>query len=150
MSLLLEDIEASVLGFAKDIAADLVNLDVCTEVEIVNLDYHADQNELPLKDMIGIMDFSATIDDGIVTTEFMIGASSYDDPNLFRLRKMCAVILDRVLPTKRFVIYDADTGAEIGKMVVQNGTHVMPMMSDETRTGRFIAVSALSDQIATA
>lgn len=112
---------------------------------VVNFDAHSDINDLPQQDCVGIMNYALTVDDHFASIRCMIGVTTLDDTNLFRLNDLSGELLDLLLPTRRIEVVDHNTGQRIGLMSVQNGTRALPA-SGQVRPARFIAVSLLSDQ----
>ena len=133
--MILRDIHASLLRFCADFSERYPGM------AVENFDAHADESTIPKSDIVGLSGLSIALDDSFVSTKLMIGISTLDDMNLFRLMDRMDVLLDRLKPTQRLPVYDADTGIEKGWMIVENGTTLMPVGGSKARPLQYILIS---------
>lgn len=136
--MILRDIHASMLRFCSDFAA------LYPGMEVVNFDAHADETTVPKTDIIGISSLSIRTDEHLVEVKGMLGLSTLDDTNLFRLMELMDVLYDRLLPTRRIQLYDAATGVANGVLILDNGTTVLPVGGSDARPLQYVMVSMSS------
>lgn len=136
-----EHLEASLLNFCLRFADAMIAQGVTDrELEPYNFENVGSEDELEEKDLVGISNLSIEMDDHFLELELLIGISTYDDLNNFRLRKLCGYLFEELKPTNALPVVDADTGLPLGgKMLVLNGTRMMPVTGN-TRPTRFFIV----------
>ena len=133
-----ENFRSSILRFCVDFAAD-------NSLQVINWDAHADsQGELPKADLIGPAMFELQEDEGTFSVTGMIGISTVNDENLFRLTNYVGKVFELLRPGRRVTKYDALNGAELGVMTAENGTKVLPVLKTDLRPMQFIAFALAS------
>lgn len=139
-----QDTHSSLLRFAKDFSDELQNFgfDFATE----NLDAFAEPKLWPEGDLLGIKEFTFTVDDQFIQISAMLIVSTQQDKNHFKLAKVLNLGLNHLLPGKLLDVFDANSGAKRGWMVVQNGTEVAAPIESDTRSMQPIIFSLLSDR----
>lgn len=136
--MLVRNIHASILRFCSDFAE-------ANNLTVVNFDAHADDDTaLPPGDLIGMAGLSWNVDDHFVEVNVMIGISTEEDTNLFRMINLLDPLFESLLPTKRINAYNADTGDKAGNFVVENGTRAMPVGGSAARPLQFIMIGLKS------
>lgn len=135
--MLVRDLHASILRFCSDFAAE-------HNMEVVNFDSHADESTMPKADAIGMMGLSWEVDEDFLDVSVLIGISTLDDTNLFRLIEKISYLYELLLPAKKISVYDADSGEEIGLFVVKNGTRALPVGGSTSRPVQHIMVGLAS------
>lgn len=135
---MIKNIHASLLRFCSDYAASHLNL------EVVNFDSHGDETTLPDSDVIGPSTMTISVDEEICGISVLIGVSTKEDTNLFRMMEHINELFTALLPTQRIRVYNADTGEAIGWMVVTNGTRTLAPGGTSARPLQFIMVNLLS------
>lgn len=138
------DIQASLLRCAADFASDMNTLGYA--LTAINLDDYASPKEWPEGDFVGVAEFRFDVNHPFVLASVAFVISTRDDTNLMRMGDLINELLNRLLPTKVIVIYDAKTGGARGKLNVLNGTRVETVVSTESQPARPIMVSMRSDQ----
>jgi hypothetical protein len=135
---------ASLLKFCADFA-EAINVPGQDKFEPVFLDAYEDYESLPTGSLIGVAGYSIEVDEHLANITVMIGVATENDVNEFRLTAAMGKLMNRLLPTKIIVVYDAETGDVLGKMTIQNGIRTMPSSGVEGRSIKYIAIHAASD-----
>lgn len=134
-------IRDSLYAFCKTFATDMAIANpTYPAIGIYNFDAFSEQNTLPLNDFIGIRSLTVDLDMELATVSCLVGFSTNDDENLFRLEELTGLLLPRLLPNTRIPIYQSGTSTQQGWMVVSNGTSVSPVLRAVQRPLRFIAI----------
>lgn len=136
---------SSLLRFCK-VFADDRNTFGC-EIEVVNFDAYASIEDLPRKDLIGVSNYQLTVEDEAHEIEAMIGISTIEDTNNFRLADFADKLLQKLMPETIIPVVEADTGIQTGIMTVTGGTKVMAVTGSSLRPGIFIHIRALSRRL---
>lgn len=138
-----EDIWSSLFAFAKRMKDELLlispNLKIINWDAVSDLSSSPEDGGLPNQDVIGIGEVSWT-DEKTVMITAMVAVSTWSDPDLIRLTKIIGYIKDNLKVDARLTLYDADTSAPKGFMVVGDGVEVMPVMRN-TQLRPFQAVA---------
>lgn len=140
-----EHLEASLLNFCQRFG-EAMQIQLVTDqpLEPYNFENMGSENELPQHDLVGISNLSIEMDEHLLELELLIGISTYDDLNNFRLRKLVGYLFEELKPTKNLPIIHAETGEPLNaSMVVMNGTKMMPV-SGATRPARFFIVRMMA------
>jgi hypothetical protein len=130
---LVRNLHASLLKFCNDFAEE-------NNIASVYFDAHADESTLPPGDLIGMSGLSWEVDEHFLSVNVMIGISTNEDTNLFRLLGLVGSLFELVLPEKKISAYDADSGEVIGVFVVRNGTRALPVGGSSARPLQYIMV----------
>jgi hypothetical protein len=135
---LYRDLHASLLRFCSDFSTSFSD----NVPSFINFDAAGDENSLPASDIIGPLALSFELDDHLLMGTVQIGYSTWGDANLFRLVERVDTLLELLKPTCRINVYDAtgEVTSPKGFIVIQNGTHVMPVIKGDTRPIQFIAI----------
>lgn len=141
-----ENFKSSILRFCTQFATDMQAQGLASMMPI-NFDAHADINELPESDLIGPKEFGVETDQGTFVISTMIGVSTLNDTNLFRLDKIIDQLFKRLMPDEMIPLVNAETGAQMGWMKAMNGTAVLPVVQTKTRPLKFVAVSLGTDRL---
>jgi len=129
------NLHSSFLRFCADFAA-------AHNLVPVNFDAHAGVETLPNSDLIGMASLSFTEDEGLLSIKVMLGISTLNDENNFRLVKLVSELFELLRPNQRLTIYRADTDPEVvaGWMICQDGTTVLPVGGEVARPLQYVAV----------
>jgi len=111
--------------------------------QFLDWDAHANIHELPNVDLVGPTAFGFIEDDKVISVNFSLGFSTYNDLNLFRLRAIGNVLFEALRPGSRFIYYNATAAVAVSYLVVTNGTTLLPVTRSETRPFQFVQVEAL-------
>jgi hypothetical protein len=104
---------------------------------------HANIQDFPEADCIGVAGLGAHADEGTDTIIFSIGFSSFSDPNLFRQRAAAAQLFEELRRGgKQIKLYDSSTSAEKGALVITSGTVLAPLTKSDTRPFQTITAHA--------
>lgn len=139
------DIQASLFAFCKAFAAEMMAADVAN-LEVFKFDAHADINQYPETDLIGPAALSIDIDDGMVEAMTVLGISTMDDQNTFRLDALIGQLLRRVKTGTVIALKDSETGQPYGTLKVQGQIRVLPVELTKIRPFRGIAIQVGSDR----
>lgn len=138
-----ENIWASIVRFIQDEREAMNLVGTLDNAEYIEWDAHANINDLPSADLIGPRAFSVTQEDNIYIIHCAIGIATFNEENLFRLRKASARIFDKVSKNRSISVYDVDTEIEYNQMVITDGTHLAPVARADVRALQFIQFEAL-------
>lgn len=138
--MIIKDIHASLLRFCADFAEKFPG------TVVVFFDAHADESTLPEADVVGLTGVTVSVENHLTEVKCMIGISTLDDTNLFRLTDLTAELFESLLPTKRIPVYDASTGIEKGWMILQDGTTLLPVTGSAARPMQYALVHLSSSQ----
>lgn len=139
--MIIQDLHTSVLRLCDDFRQGVFPEH---DLTVIDFDAHADDTTMPATDVVGISSMAAETD---VFTEMMIlfGISTYQDPQLVKLKYLISKLYETLLPESRFKVYNSSTGLSRGMMVVQSGTRLMPMSSSNARPTQYIGVTFSTD-----
>lgn len=106
-------------------------------------DEHANIAELP-KDpiLIGPAGCGLSEEEDGYNVVFSFGISTYEDKNLFTLRRTISSLFGQLTVGKRIPVYDAETGEEISWMVIKTPRAVTPVTKAEIRSLQFVEMNA--------
>jgi hypothetical protein len=139
-----EDHLSSLLKFCTDFAAS-ISVDGEPAFQAVFFDAYDEFDQLPAGSLIGPAGYALDVDEHVVTIKVMIGVATEMDPNTFRLTKAMGKLTQRLLPTRRIAVFDADTGTAIGTLTVLDGIRVLPEAGGGGRSMKYLAFMASSD-----
>lgn len=139
---------ASLFRLCNDFITKMVGDGVipADSMQVFDWDAHADQDELPNKDLIGPIEYEIEVDEKLHYITTMIGISTINDTNMFRLHTLIDHMFDQLQPEMLVPYVDGATGNQMGSMKALNGTAVMPTAKTKTRPFKAVAVSLASDQ----
>lgn len=112
------------------------------QVEYYEFDAHADNVELPQKDLIGLVAFSSTQNDGFHDITFGVVIMTYDDAGLIRSTTYTDVFYRRLEAHKKFPMFLPDGTPTDFEAVCFDGTSASPMSRVDVRPTADIQVSA--------
>lgn len=138
------DSRASVIRFCRDFADEMLGRGI--EMDVVDFDTAGEPQTWPKKDVIGIGEFTFTLDDGNIEVDVAIGLSTVEDTNNFRLADLTNMLVNKLIPGMRVKLLNASNGQTRGFLVVTNGTRVAAPLPTTTRSIQPIMISLLSDQ----
>lgn len=136
---------ASLMRFCRDFADEMVGAGY--DLEVMNLDAAGGPSDWPKKDVIGVAEYTFTLNDGNIRVQNMFALSTVEDTNNFRLNDLMNRLVNKLIPGMRIKLLHATSGATRGFLVVTNGTRVTPPEPSKTRVIQPVMVSLLSDQI---
>jgi hypothetical protein len=139
-----EDHLKSLLRFCSDFAED-INVPGEPAFKPVFFDAYEEFDQLPQGSLIGLAGYALDIDEHLVTLNGMIGVVTENDQNAFRLTKAMGKLTQRLLPTKRVTVFDAEGGDAIGQLTLLNGVRILPEGAGGGRTMKYLAFTATSD-----
>lgn len=135
---------SSLLKFCGEFSTE-INVDGDGPFQPVYLDAYEDYESLPKGSLIGIAGFTIEVDEHLCHITAMIGIGTENDANAFRLTAAMGKLVNRLLPTKRIAVVDAESGDQLGMMTVENGIRTMPSSGANGRTMKYLAFTASSD-----
>lgn len=138
------DSRASLIRFCRDFAEEMKAKSI--NLEVIDFDTAGEPQMWPKSDVIGIGEFTFTLDDGNIEVEVAIAVSTVEDKNNFRLADIMNHLVNKLIPGMRVKLLNASSGQTRGFLVVTNGTQVAPPFPTKTRTVQPIMVSLISDQ----
>lgn len=139
------DFKASLFHFCK-LVSDQLAIDGVAQLEVFNFDAHADINDLPNSDVIGVAELQ--LENDLETQELtcMIGVSTLNDTNLLRMDRIVDFVYANLAPGQMLQVVSANNGSPIGWMKVKRGTAVFAVSKTKVRPLQFIAVALGTDQ----
>lgn len=133
----------SVLASFQQCVNEMKAKGISTDLEVVNLDDHADIFSLPQKDIITLNGFNSYMDEKTVSFAWFIGVSTLEDANNHRLAKIISYLYARFAPGKAIKVVD-DNLQEVSKLITTNNTQVIAMSRERNRSIQMISVDAKS------
>ncbi|MCG7628994.1 hypothetical protein MHM88_14375 [Epibacterium sp. MM17-32] len=133
-----QNIQSSLLRFCADFAEANPGLGT------VNLDAHTDEAQWPEGDFIGLGELNVDVAE-TYAGQCMFGLSTLNDTNLFRMGQLMQKLSGFLLPNKNIPVYNAQTGMEIGKLFVLQGTRIGAPLPTKTQPIQPIAIRFESD-----
>lgn len=133
----------SVIAGFQEIITEIKELNISNDIEIFNMDDHADIHEIPMHDFVILQHFFMDVDEGNVNVTFNVGISTYADENNHRLSKLISHLFGRYLPGKSQNILDEDGNVK-AVITFTEGVMLNQMSKSEMRSTQFITVTALS------
>lgn len=113
---------ASLIRFCRDL-----NTSAALGATVYDFEAHAITEELPKSHLIGPLALSMS-KTSVETVSFSLGFSSFgEDKALFHHRKGIATLYAALAPESKIPIFNLDTAAQIGEMVLTDDTLVEPM-----------------------
>lgn len=137
--------QSSLLRFCSQFADDR-NSFGCN-LKVINFDAYGQIEDLPTGDLVGLSSYELTILEGFHEIEFMIGVSTQEDTNNFRLTEFIDLLLDKLEPEQLIQVVGATDGVPLGHMTLTEGTKAMAVSGSHLRPGVFIHVRALSKRM---
>lgn len=123
---------ASLLKRCQDFILDFKMLGLSENLQIIDWDAHANIEDLPPVDLLGPSGLGMMYEkEGEIIT-FTIGVATYQDDNLFMLRRMVGLMYDALLPEKQFTIYDHETLKPLMPATIVEAS-VSPVSKSEVR-----------------
>lgn len=116
------NLQTSMLRFCADFKDDMLGEGF--SLSTLNLDAHTDPEKWPDGDFIGVGEFTMEYQDRNVMLSAAFAISTVGDTNLFRMSKLINHLVNRLEPMQSFPVYGAETGLEVGKILVLDGTRV--------------------------
>lgn len=135
---ILSILETSTLAYCNQIA-QAINTQLGFNFEVVLFDAYAENEPLPEKDIIGIYRLEFELDSHFIKGSFLLGVSTINDPQLFRLRKVSSFVLDQVKPQKTISLVTEDGQPVVGNLVIMDGVAVLPVEGN-TRPAKFFGI----------
>lgn len=109
-----------------------------------NFDTAGSIADYPTGDVIGLGGYQLTEDEKMYEIDCMIGISTVNDTNHFKLLDLTDKVWELVRPEKLITIYDAG-GVPKGLFKVMNGTRTLPVARSNGRVVQFVVFSAGAD-----
>ncbi len=138
MSNHMSNIHASLMRFCNDFCEDRRGL------SFVNFDAHANIDTIPDGDLVGYAGLSVSFRAQTIDLKVMIGLSTEGDTNLFRLNQYIGEMVQMILPTKKIRVLDSESGQDIGWMIVQDNTTVLPVGGSDARPLQYVMLELLT------
>lgn len=135
---ILSILESSTLAYCNQIA-QAINTQLGFDFEVVLFDAYAENEPLPEKDIIGVYRLEFELDSHFIKGSFLLGVSTLNDPQLFRLRKVSSFVLDQVKPQKTISLVTEDGQPVAGNLVIMDGVAVLPVEGN-TRPAKFFGI----------
>ena len=83
------------------------------DADYMEWDAHAATAELESKDLVGLKSYSLDDDDGLLTASVAVMVSTYNDAELYRMRKVINYLFDFYALGNSFRIISAEDGSDI-------------------------------------
>jgi hypothetical protein len=132
---ILKNVRSSLLRFCSDFAEQFA------DTQAVDFDTYEDESQTPETDLVGISALSIDTDTGLAGCRVMFGVSTVNDTNLFRLYEVMDALFDQFLGGCWLPLIDADTGEQVGRLVVQDGSRLLPVGGGSSRPIQYVMVS---------
>lgn len=143
--MILQSIRSSLMKFCQEQLTQLKTAGTLpSDASCILFDAHASAMALPAADVLGIEGLSVQQDGRIQHVQVMIGASTYNDTNLFKLTSVTDTLYEALQSPDSIPLCDPTTGTQIGLLVIQDGTRVLPVAREDSRPLQFVMVSLLS------
>jgi hypothetical protein len=139
------DIQASLFAFCRKFSDDMRAASIA-DLAIFKYDAFAEVSEFPEQDIIGVAHFTLDVNDGLVEVTGVIGVSTFNDENTFRLDQLIGQLLGRLKPGTLITVVDAATNQPYGKIKLKGNLKVLPVELTSIRPLRGIAIAAGSDR----
>lgn len=137
----------SMFAFCKTFSQDMISGGYSSNLEVFNFDAHADLTSLPTNDLVGLAEFGLVVQEKNFSIQTMVGISTLDDENLFRLERLVDQLVYRIQPETFVKYYDVTSGLVVGNLKVMPGLEVFPIVKTDIRPLKFVAVELGADQI---
>ena len=111
-------------------------------IRLFDWDAHAEGQDLPKTDLVGISGFACTLDHPFHDITFSVAIMVHDDPNLGRLIDYTDAFYKRLQAHQKFPIYNPDGSLTGFEAVIFDGTQAAPMSRVDYRPTMEITVSA--------
>jgi len=138
------DSRASLIRFCRDFADEMVGRGI--EMDVIDFDTAGEPQTWSKKDVIGIGEFTFTLNDGNIEIDVALGLSTVEDTNNFRLADLTNMLVNKLVPGMRIKLLNASSGQTRGFLAITNGTRVAAPFPSTTRTVQPIMISLISDQ----
>lgn len=138
------DIEASILRFASDFAAEAGVLG--NPLEVVNLDAHANPQSWPKTDFFGPSELRVDFGDKEIEVYVAFAISTIDDENLHRMSKLVNRLVNHLAPPTKLPLRDSMTGLPRGYMITTPTLRVGEVISTDTQPVRPVFVRFVVNQ----
>lgn len=133
-------LETSILAYAKNLA-DMCNAQLSTDIEVVYLDAFVEEEELPLKDVLGTLQLEFNADSHFIKGTFLIGISTLNDKGLFRLRNIASLLFDELKPEKEIPLLTPQGVRIEGCLKIMDGVSALGVeKGSSTRSSRFFGI----------
>lgn len=142
-----KNFKRSLAAFGNSFAVDMKAQGLTVEMDIFNFEAHATVEEMPEVDLIGPMEIGVEEDEGRFYISCMLGVSTFNDQNLFRLDDLIDNLFDRLRPDSLVPLYNADTGSQYGVMKVMNGSAILPVARTKIRPIQAVAMTLGTDRL---
>ena len=127
----------STIKFVQTICVDAVTELGIELPSFVNLDAHANIDEIPEGDFLCITGWSRRMDDKMPTFHVAIGVSTYNDPDVLRHIDLMTMVAKRTEPEKRVPLYDTsspDPTEPVGYLTVGASPFIDPTERGQVRS----------------
>lgn len=115
----------------------------------VNLDAHAQLNELPKVDLLGMMGYAMHYNGKLLTVHVGVFVSTYNDPDLIRHIELMDAVSDALAPEKQVPVFNVDDPSNLVPaswlQVAGDGT-IDPTGREGTRSLQVLTVRMLGGQ----
>lgn len=132
---------SSLIAALHECMEDMKNLGITQKLSFVDLDCHAEVQELPQNDIIGIKSFSSYDNDGVYQISAFIVCSTMNDENGIRLSKLIGYMFSRFAGSKSLKVINEDQ-QPVSCLDILGGTEVMPMSKSDGRMVQYIDITA--------
>ena len=136
----------SVLRSFQQCVQEIKELGLSENIEVINLDDHANIYDLPEKDCIMLSGFNSYTDEKTIGFGWFVGVSTFSDATGHRLSKIISYLFSRYYPGRAIRIVDENLNV-VAKLITTNGTEVMPISAEKNRAIQFVSVMALSTSV---
>ena len=116
---------------------------ILENAEYLEWDAHAAIADLPSSDVLGLKAFALMEDENVIAISCAIGVGTFNETNLFRLRKAIAVLFQALLKENSIDYYDMETGQVVNRMIISGGTSVSPVARADVRSIQFVQFECL-------
>lgn len=121
-----ENLHTSMLAYLNTKAEALgANLNV--SISAVNFDAFASESDIPDGDVLGLESLAWMEDEGVYTFSCLFTCGTDDDVNNMRLVKIVSSVFNDVKPECKLRYFDEQLQAQVGWLVVTNGSSVLPV-----------------------
>lgn len=131
---------SSLIAALKECIDDMKRRNLSKEITFVDLDCHAEIQELPQVDFVGIKSFSMYDDDGVCQVSTFVCCSTMNDENAIRLSKIISYVFSRFAGNISVNILNENQQV-ITTLDIKSGVEVMPMSKSDGRMVQYIDIT---------
>lgn len=130
------------LSLLRLIQDEVNTLSPTIPISVIDWDGHGNINELPGGDLAGLGGLIVTDEGKMWGVTFAVTCATYSDIGSMRLTGLIDHFSRRLKTGAQIDLYDPETAAVVGTMIVEQGTATSPLSRAEVRAAISVTVSA--------